>query len=105
MISPVVKPVGVPARFVEHALVADAKMDRLIHAVTVDELVRNRRSTSADALVGFLQCNDVGVDLLKHLEDTMRVAAPIKADRLVHVVRCKGDAGAAGHVTANSRCS
>ena len=62
------QPVGVLARFLEHALVADSEMHRLVQAVAVDQLVRNGRSAPADALVGLLQRDDVGVDLLQHVE-------------------------------------
>ena len=48
------------------ALVADAEMHRLVHAVAVDQLVRHRRAAPAEALVGLLQRDDVGVDLLQH---------------------------------------
>ncbi len=95
--------VGVLARLVERALVADAEMDRLVHAVAVDQLMRHRRAAPAEALVGFLQRNHVGIDLVEHVEDSMRVAAPVEPDRLAHVVARDGDA-AVDHDFANSRC-
>ena len=88
------QPVGVLARLVEHALVADAEVHRLVHAVAVDQLVRHGRAAPADALVRLLQRDDVGVDFLQHLEHAMRIAAAVEPDRLVHVVAGKGDAAA-----------
>ena len=64
-------------------------MDRLVEAVAVDQLVRDGRAAAAEALVGLLQRDDVGVDLLKHVEHSMRVAPAVEPDRLVHVVAAR----------------
>jgi hypothetical protein len=61
-------------------------MHRLVEAVAVDELMRDGRAASAEALVRLLQRNHVSVDLVKHVEDSMRVASPVETDGLVHVV-------------------
>ena len=47
--------------------VADTEVHRLVHAVAVDERVRHGRAASAEALVGFLERNDIRVDLLQHV--------------------------------------
>ena len=84
------QPVGVLARLFEHPLVADSEMHRLVEAVAVDQLVRHGRAAAADALVGLLQRDDVGVDLLKHAQHAMRIAPAVEPDRLVHVVARRG---------------
>lgn len=98
------EPVGVPPRLVEHAFVADTKVHRLVHAMTVDQLVGHGRAASADALVGFLQRDDVSVDFLEDTKHAMRIAAAVETDRLVHVVGRERDAGAAAHAQANRPC-
>ena len=70
----------------ERSFVSNTQMHRLVHAVVVDQCMGNGRSSAADALVGFLQRDHVGVDFLKHLEHAVGVAAPVEPDRLVHVV-------------------
>ena len=56
--------VSVLSRLVEHASVANPKMHRIIESVAVDQLVRNSRTPPADALVGFLKRDDIGIDFL-----------------------------------------
>ena len=97
------QPVGVLARLVEHALVADAEVHRLVDAVAVDQLVRHRRAAPAEALVRLLQRDHVGVDLVQHVEHALRIAPPVEPDRLAHVVAGDGDAGGRAHASANSR--
>ncbi len=92
-------------RLVEHALVADAEVHRLVEAVAVDQLVRHRRAAPAEALVRLLQRDDVGVDFLQHVEHPMRIAPPSSADRLAHIVAGDGDAGAAVTQSPTSRRS
>ncbi len=85
--------VGMTSGAVEHPLVANSKVHRFVHPVAVDELVRNCRAATANALVGLLKGDDIGVDFLKHLEHTMRIAPPVEADRLVHIIAGKRDRG------------
>ena len=94
--------VGVLAGFVEHALVADAEVHRLIDAVTVDQLVRNRRAAPAEAPIRLLKRDDVGVDLMEHVEHPLRIAPPVEPNRLAHIVRRDGDAGGRAHGDANN---
>ena len=60
------EPVGVLSRSFQYSLVTNAQIHRLVHAVAVDQLVRNGRSAPANSLVGLLQGDDVGIDLLQH---------------------------------------
>ena len=48
------------------------KVHRPVEAVAVDQLVRHRRAAPAEALVGLLQRDDVGVDFLQHVEHALR---------------------------------
>src|SRR5947199_395135 len=84
-----------PAGVLEGATVTNSKMHRLVDAMRVDQLVRHRRAAPAEALVGFLQRNDVGVDLMKHVENALRIAAPVEPDRLAHIIACHGEGGPA----------
>ena len=52
----------------------------------------------------WVQGNDVGADFLKHLKHAVRVAPPVNANRLAHVVAGDGD-GARAHGCATAACS
>ena len=73
------KAVGVLARLFEHALVPNAEMHRFVEAVAVDQLVRDGRAATADALVSLLERDDVGIDLLEHAKNAMRIAAAVES--------------------------
>ena len=87
---------------VENPLVAHSKVHRFVEPVAVDELVRNCRAATANAFVGLLKGDDIGVDFLKHSKHTMRIAPPVEADRLVHIIAGKRDRGTNAHAFANS---
>ncbi len=97
------KPIRMFANLFQSPAMADTEVHRLVHAVAVDERVWHRRAPSADPLVGFLERNDIRVDLLQYLQHATWVAAPIEAHRFVHVVGGDGDRLAAGHTAANNR--
>ena len=84
---------GVLARILERAAVANSEMDRLVHAVRIDQLMRHRRSAPAEALVGFLKRDHVGVDLMQDVENPLRIAPPVEPDRLAHIIACDGEGG------------
>jgi hypothetical protein len=65
--------------------------------VLVDQLVRYRGATPAKALVRFLQCNDVGIQLVEHVENALGIAPAIGADRFSDVVAGDGDRRRSGH--------
>jgi hypothetical protein len=48
----------------QRTAVPDAKRNRLVQAMIVDQIMLHRCAAPADALVGFLQGNHVGVDFL-----------------------------------------
>ena len=89
-----------PTRLLHPPPVPDTELHRPVEAMTVDQLVRNRSTATANTLVGLLQCDDVGVDFLQHAQHAARVAAPVEADRPAHVVAGDGDGGT-GHLSAN----
>jgi len=76
---------------------AHAEVDRLVQSVAVDQLVRHRRPAPANAFVRFLQSDDVGVDFVEHVEHAMRIAPPIDADGLAHIIGCDCDLGPGAH--------
>ena len=55
----------------ERTFVPHPQMHRGVKAVIVDQLVRDRRAAPAAALLGFLQCDNVGIDLMQHVEHAM----------------------------------
>ena len=81
---------------------ADPELDRLVHAVAVDQPVRHRRRARPEALVRLLQRDDIGVHLLQHVKHAVGPPPPVGADGLAHVVGGDGDGGR-GHSPAN-RC-
>ena len=83
--------VAVLADLVEHPFVSDAEMNRLVGAVAIDQLMRHRRPASADAFVGFLQGDDVGVDFLQDIKHALRIAPPVEADGFAHIVAGQGN--------------
>src|SRR5690242_5154178 len=92
---------GVLARLVEPPLVTNSEMDRLVETIIVDQLVRDGSAAAAHPLVGFLQCDNIRVDLMEDVHNPMRVALAIETDGLAHVVGSNGDGAAAGHASAN----
>src|SRR3546814_6787319 len=47
---------------------------------------RDRARAGAEAAVGLLQRDDIGVEFAEHREHPSRVAAPVEPDALAHVV-------------------
>ncbi len=66
---------------------ADPERHRLVQTMIVDQLVRHGRAASAEALVRFLQGDDVGIELGDDRCHAVRIVAPISADARVNVVR------------------
>ena len=76
---------------------ADPELDRAIHAMPVDQLMRHRRRARPEALVRLLQRDDVGIDLFQHRQHAIGPPPPIGPDGLAHVVGGDGDGGGIGH--------
>ncbi len=94
-ILPDQKRVAVPA----DASVAGVEGDRLVVAMLVDHVQRDRARPGPEAPVRLLQRDDVGVELAKHLERPLRAPPAVGADRLPHIVAGDADHGALGTVT------
>ena len=69
--------------------------------MVVDQFVRDCRSAPAEALVRFLQGNDVGIDLMQHVEHALRIAAAVGADGLADIIAGDGDRRRSSHECAN----
>ena len=87
----------------QRAPVADPEGHRLVQAMLVDQLVRHRRPAPADALVGLLQRDDVGVDFLEDVQHPVGPPPPVGPDRLAHIIAGDGDGRGGGHRSANLR--
>ena len=61
-------------------------IDRLIVALALDEVGRQGAHPGAEAAVGLLERDYVGVELVQHRERALRASAAIGADRLAHIV-------------------
>jgi hypothetical protein len=55
-------------------------------AVLGEEMAGEHRLARAEAAIGLLQRDDIGIDLAQHLERAFGPAPPIGADRLAHIV-------------------
>ena len=62
------------------------EIDRLIVAVLLDHVRRQRRNPSAEPAVGLLQRDHIRVDLVQHLERPFGPPPAIGADRFAHIV-------------------
>ena len=87
--------VAVPA----DASVAGVEGDRLIVAMLLDHVQRDRARPGPEPPVGLLQGDHVGVELAKNLERPLRPPPPIGADRLSHIVAGDADHERQGTVT------
>ena len=85
---------------IQHAPVLQAEIDRPVEPVIVDQFVRDCSAAPAKALVRFLQSDDVGIDLMQHVEHTLRIAATVGADSLAHIVAGDGDRRRSSHGAA-----
>ena len=52
----------------------------------VEQIVPDHLRARAEAAIGLLQTDDIGVDLAQHVEDALGPAPPIGADPLAHIV-------------------
>ena len=68
--------------------------------VAVEQRARNDALLGTEAPVGFLQRDDVAVDLAEHVEDAPWIAPPVESDALVHVVADQLDHAAAYRAVA-----
>ncbi len=65
------------------------KRDRHIVGVVGDHLARQRGRAGAKPLVGLLQDDHVGADMVDHVENTRRIAATVEANGLADIVACQ----------------
>ena len=80
----------------------DEEPDELEEAaedLDVDQLMRDSRAAPAEPLVRLLQRNDVGIDLVQDVENALRIAPPVGADGLAHIIA--GDGDRRGHDCGN----
>ena len=52
----------------------------------LDHVERQRAFARAEAAVGLLQRDDVGVELVEHFDGPFRPPSPVGADRFAHIV-------------------
>ena len=67
----------------------------------VNQLVRDCSSSAAEALVRFLQGDDVGIHLMQNVEHTLRIAAAVGADSLADIIAGDGDRRRSSHECGN----
>ena len=79
--------VAVPA----DAAGAGVERHRLVVAMLLDHVQRYRAGARSETAVGFLQRDDVGIELVEHIDRPLRPALAVGADRLSHIVAGHAD--------------
>ena len=64
----------------------DIERYRFIRGMFTQQRARQGAMPRAEAAVGFLQRHHISVQFAQHIEDTLRPAPPIRADRLADIV-------------------
>ena len=76
--------IAVPA----HGISLHVERNRAIIAVHFQQLFRNGRGARAKAAIRFLQRDDIGINLVQHIDDAARIAASVRANTFVNIVAC-----------------